>query len=150
MRKLKFNEQKLLKKTDFITWEVSSREDRSSSISLSLQVDQEGKQNEMLRKYGVTKREHYTLYNTLARQVRLMLSRSSNKFVLQARDIAEKLKTLPNNDPYKAKKSRELLGKLYSLGIIASADTLERIGSVCSSIHNNYLRDFYCILSFGD
>ncbi|CAL2028821.1 unnamed protein product [Caenorhabditis brenneri] len=43
VRKLKTHEQKLLKKTDFMSW----------------QVDQQGRQGEMLRKFHVTKREHY-------------------------------------------------------------------------------------------
>eukprot|EP00080_Pristionchus_pacificus_P009834 PDM69854.1 ribosomal protein [Pristionchus pacificus] len=97
VRKLKFNEQKLLKKTDFITWET----------------DQAGRQNEMMSKYGVTKREHYVLYNKLASK---------------ARELADKLKELPPNDPYRVKRTRELIGKLYSLGLIASADSLERVG----------------------
>ncbi|KAF8366388.1 hypothetical protein PRIPAC_84217 [Pristionchus pacificus] len=102
VRKLKFNEQKLLKKTDFITWET----------------DQAGRQNEMMSKYGVTKREHYVLYNKLASK---------------ARELADKLKELPPNDPYRVKRTRELIGKLYSLGLIASADSLERVGKICGS-----------------
>ncbi|PIO63619.1 S4 domain protein [Teladorsagia circumcincta] len=53
VRKLKLHEKKLLKKTDFIQWEV----------------DQQGKQTEQMRKYNITKREHYSLYNKLAAEV---------------------------------------------------------------------------------
>ncbi|GMR53138.1 hypothetical protein PMAYCL1PPCAC_23333 [Pristionchus mayeri] len=102
VRKLKYNEQKLLKKTDFITWET----------------DQSGRQNEMMAKYGVSKRAHYVLYNKLAAKTRA---------------LADKLKELPANDPYRVKKTRELMGKMYSLGLIASADSLERVGKICGS-----------------
>lgn len=49
---------------------------------------------------------------------------------MQARELADKLKELPPNDPYRVKRTRELIGKLYSLGLIASADSLERVGKV--------------------
>uniref|UniRef100_A0A1I7WZP9 U3 small nucleolar ribonucleoprotein IMP3 n=1 Tax=Heterorhabditis bacteriophora TaxID=37862 RepID=A0A1I7WZP9_HETBA len=53
VRKLKLHEKKLLRKTDFMQWEV----------------DQQGRQSEQMRKYHVTKREHYSLYNRLAAEV---------------------------------------------------------------------------------
>lgn len=44
VRKLKFHEQKLLKKVDFITWKV----------------DNSGKENKVLRRFHIQKREDYT------------------------------------------------------------------------------------------
>lgn len=44
VRKLKFHEQKLLKKVDFITWKV----------------DNAGHENKILRRYHIRKREDYT------------------------------------------------------------------------------------------
>jgi len=44
VRKLKFHEQKLLKKVDFITWKV----------------DNSGKENKILRRFHIQKREDYT------------------------------------------------------------------------------------------
>lgn len=44
VRKLKFHEQKLLKKVDFITWKV----------------DNGGQENKILRRYHIRKREDYT------------------------------------------------------------------------------------------
>ncbi|CAJ0569349.1 unnamed protein product, partial [Mesorhabditis spiculigera] len=102
VRKLKFHEQKLLKKTDFITWEV----------------DQKNRQADMMRKYHVTKREHYALYNRLADNVRT---------------IASKLKDLPQGSAYREQKTKELLAKLYSHGLIASADTLEKLSGISGS-----------------
>jgi len=53
VRKLKYHEQKLLKKVDFITWD----EDNSPH------------ENKIMRRYQVEKREHYTLYNKFSREV---------------------------------------------------------------------------------
>ncbi|CAJ0958720.1 unnamed protein product, partial [Mesorhabditis belari] len=102
VRKLKFHEQKLLRKTDFITWEI----------------DQKNKQAEMMQKYHVTKREHYAVYNRLANDVRT---------------IANKLKDLPQGESFRQEKTKELLGKLYTLGIIATADTLEKASNISGS-----------------
>lgn len=44
VRKLKFHEQKLLKKVDFITWKA----------------DDSAQENKVLRKYHIRKREDYT------------------------------------------------------------------------------------------
>lgn len=55
MRKLKFHEQKLLKKVDFINWSL----------------DNNVHQSKILRKYCIKKREHVALYNKLAAQVGL-------------------------------------------------------------------------------
>ncbi|XP_005994130.1 U3 small nucleolar ribonucleoprotein protein IMP3 isoform X1 [Latimeria chalumnae] len=54
VRKLKFHEQKLLKKVDFISWEV----------------DQNLHEVKVLRKFHLEKREDYTKYNKLSRSVR--------------------------------------------------------------------------------
>lgn len=44
VRKLKYHEEKLLKKVDFITW----------------QVDNKGRENAVLRKFHIRKRDDYT------------------------------------------------------------------------------------------
>ncbi|KAJ8011266.1 hypothetical protein DPEC_G00056370 [Dallia pectoralis] len=54
VRKLKFHEQKLLKKVDFINWEV----------------DNNLHEVKVLRKYHIEKREDYTKYNKLSRHIR--------------------------------------------------------------------------------
>lgn len=53
VRKLKFHEQKLLKKVDFINWDTDTSQH----------------ENKIMRLYHVEKREHYTLYNKLSREV---------------------------------------------------------------------------------
>uniref|UniRef100_A0A671Q8Y0 U3 small nucleolar ribonucleoprotein protein IMP3-like n=1 Tax=Sinocyclocheilus anshuiensis TaxID=1608454 RepID=A0A671Q8Y0_9TELE len=55
VRKLKFHEQKLLKKVDFINWEV----------------DNNLHEVKVLRKY-IEKREDYTKYNKLSRNIRVL------------------------------------------------------------------------------
>ncbi|XP_062382644.1 U3 small nucleolar ribonucleoprotein protein IMP3 [Sardina pilchardus] len=54
VRKLKFHEKKLLKKVDFINWEV----------------DNNLHEVKILRKYHIEKREDYTKYNKLSRHIR--------------------------------------------------------------------------------
>uniref|UniRef100_A0A182TE90 U3 small nucleolar ribonucleoprotein protein IMP3 n=1 Tax=Anopheles melas TaxID=34690 RepID=A0A182TE90_9DIPT len=54
VRKLKFHEQKLLKKVDFFNWKETN----------SLQ------EAKVMRKYHLQKREDYTAYNKMARSVR--------------------------------------------------------------------------------
>lgn len=53
VRKLKYQEKKLLKKVDFITWDIDNNL-------------HEGK---ILHRYHIKKREHYSLYNKLAAEV---------------------------------------------------------------------------------
>lgn len=54
VRKLKYHEQKLLKKVDFISWEA----------------DNNIHEVKVLKKYYIQKREHYTKYNKLSRSIR--------------------------------------------------------------------------------
>ncbi|VBB32210.1 unnamed protein product, partial [Acanthocheilonema viteae] len=102
VRKLKFHEKKLLKKVDFISWEL----------------DNNIHEAKILRRYHIKKRQHYSMYNTLAANIR---------------EIALKLKELPLNDPFRLKTVREFLEKLYTVGLIPTADTLERASKVTAS-----------------
>ncbi|XP_053977668.1 U3 small nucleolar ribonucleoprotein protein IMP3 [Hylaeus volcanicus] len=54
VRKLKYHEQKLLKKVDFISWEA----------------DNNLKEVKILKRYRIQKREDYAKYNKLAREIR--------------------------------------------------------------------------------
>ena len=71
-----------------------------------------------MRRFHVEKREHYTLYNKLSREIR---------------DIAKKIRDLNDRKPNKLPFARRLLGKLYEYGAITTADTLERCDSVSAS-----------------
>lgn len=54
VRKLRFHEKKLLKKVDFINWEV----------------DKNLHEVTVMRKFYIQKREDYTKYNELSRRIR--------------------------------------------------------------------------------
>ncbi|KAG8199411.1 hypothetical protein JTE90_000279 [Oedothorax gibbosus] len=56
VRKLKYHEQKLLKKVDFISWEV----------------DNNLHELKIMKKFHVQKREDYTRYNKLSRKIRAL------------------------------------------------------------------------------
>lgn len=51
-------------------------------------------------------------------------------FLVQTRELAEKLVALPLNDSFRLKKTKDVLSKLYTHGIIPTADTLEQVSKV--------------------
>ncbi|XP_026323737.1 U3 small nucleolar ribonucleoprotein protein IMP3 [Hyposmocoma kahamanoa] len=87
VRKLKFHEQKLLKKVDFISWKV----------------DNNLNEVKVMKKYYVQKREDYTKYNKLSREIR---------------ELANNIKELDSNSEFRTESSAQLLEKLYQMGLI--------------------------------
>ncbi|EEZ97645.1 U3 small nucleolar ribonucleoprotein protein IMP3 [Tribolium castaneum] len=102
VRKLKFHEQKLLKKVDFISWEV----------------DNNLHEVRVLKKYHIQKREDYTNYNKLARNIR---------------ELARKIKEVDAKDPFRTEKSAQLLEKLYLMGLIPTRWDLSLAEKVTAS-----------------
>ncbi|XP_010902512.1 U3 small nucleolar ribonucleoprotein protein IMP3 [Esox lucius] len=102
VRKLKFHEQKLLKKVDFINWEV----------------DNNLHEVKVLRKYHIEKREDYTKYNKLSRNIR---------------DLAQKIRDLDEKDGFRAQSTSKLLEKLYGTGLIPTKQNLALTEKVTAS-----------------
>ncbi|KAK0426358.1 hypothetical protein QR680_009667 [Steinernema hermaphroditum] len=102
VRKLKFHEKKLLKKVDFVSWES----------------DNKHHERDILKKYHIKKREHYSMYLKLA---------------AMTHELAKKISELKPNDPFRTEKAQQLLGRLYEMGVIQTADTLERCHKVSAS-----------------
>ncbi|KAG5847512.1 U3 small nucleolar ribonucleoprotein protein IMP3 [Anguilla rostrata] len=102
VRKLKFHEQKLLKKVDFINWEV----------------DNNLHEVKVLRRYHIEKREDYTKYNKLSREVR---------------ELARKIRDLDEKDGFRAQSTSILLEKLYSVGLIPTKQGLALTEKVSAS-----------------
>ncbi|XP_016994582.2 U3 small nucleolar ribonucleoprotein protein IMP3 [Drosophila takahashii] len=102
VRKLKFHEQKLLKKVDFITWKV----------------DNSGKENKILRRFHIQKREDYTKYNKLSREIR---------------ELAEKIAKLDASDPFKVEATTMLLNKIHAMGVSNDQLTLETAAKISAS-----------------
>ncbi|XP_016976505.1 U3 small nucleolar ribonucleoprotein protein IMP3 [Drosophila rhopaloa] len=102
VRKLKFHEQKLLKKVDFITWKV----------------DNSGKENKILRRFHIQKREDYTKYNKLSREIR---------------ELAEKIAKLDASEPFKVEATTMLLNKIHALGVSNDQLTLETAAKISAS-----------------
>ncbi|KAG4071489.1 hypothetical protein HA402_011643 [Bradysia odoriphaga] len=102
VRKLKYHEQKLLKKVDFINWKV----------------DNNLHEAKVLRKYHIRKREDYTKYNKLSRNIR---------------ELAEKISALDAKDPFRTESSGQLLEKLYVLGLIPTKWDLNNVANVSAS-----------------
>ncbi|XP_039480306.1 U3 small nucleolar ribonucleoprotein protein IMP3-like [Drosophila santomea] len=102
VRKLKFHEQKLLKKVDFITWKV----------------DNSGKENKILRRFHIQKREDYTKYNKLSREIR---------------ELAERIAKLDASEPFKAEATTMLLNKVHAMGVSNDQLTLETAAKISAS-----------------
>ncbi|XP_016928622.1 U3 small nucleolar ribonucleoprotein protein IMP3 [Drosophila suzukii] len=102
VRKLKFHEQKLLKKVDFITWKV----------------DNSGKENKILRRFHIQKREDYTKYNKLSREIR---------------ELAERIAKLDASEPFKVEATTMLLNKLHAMGVSNDQLTLETAAKISAS-----------------
>lgn len=103
VRKLKFHEQKLLKQVDFLNWEVT---------------DHNLHELRVLRRYRLQRREDYTRYNQLSRSVR---------------ELARRLRDLPERDPFRVRASAALLEKLYALGLVPTRGSLELCDFVMAS-----------------
>lgn len=106
VRKLKFHEEKLLKKLDLVKWEAAG-----GSLS-ELRV---------LRRYRLPRREDYTRYNQLSRAVR---------------ELARRLRDLgpsPESASFRARSTSALLEKLYGLGLVPSKSSLEQCEKVSAS-----------------
>ncbi|XP_029649079.1 U3 small nucleolar ribonucleoprotein protein IMP3 [Octopus sinensis] len=102
VRKLKYHEKKLLKKVDFISWEV----------------DDNLKEVKVMRRFHILKRENFTKYKGLSRDIR---------------ELARKIKELDPKDGYRAEATSRLLEKLYCLGFISSKLSLELANKVSAS-----------------
>ncbi|XP_048373983.1 U3 small nucleolar ribonucleoprotein protein IMP3 [Sphaerodactylus townsendi] len=106
VRKLKFHEQKLLKKLDLVNWEAAS----GNLAELRI-----------LRRYRLQRREDYTRYNQLSRAVRELARR--------IRDLGE----APESAAFRARSTTALLEKLYALGLVISKHSLEQCERVSAS-----------------
>ncbi|XP_013144578.1 PREDICTED: U3 small nucleolar ribonucleoprotein protein IMP3 [Papilio polytes] len=102
VRALKFHEKKLLKKVDFISWKV----------------DNNLNEVKVMKKYFIQKREDYTMYNVLARDIR---------------NIANKIKDLDAGSNFRTISSGRLLEKLYQMGLIPTRWDLALASSVSAS-----------------
>lgn len=102
MRKLKYHEQKLLKKVDFLSWEV----------------DNNLHEVKIMKRFMINKREDYTKYNKLSREVR---------------ELARKIKDLDPKDPFRTRSSAQLLDKLYGLNLIPTKKNLELCDKITAS-----------------
>uniref|UniRef100_A0A7M5X9Q7 U3 small nucleolar ribonucleoprotein protein IMP3 n=1 Tax=Clytia hemisphaerica TaxID=252671 RepID=A0A7M5X9Q7_9CNID len=101
-RKLKYHEQKLLKKVDFIQWKK----------------DDTIRENKILRKYHIQKREDYTKYNRLSGAIHQLIT---------------KIKDLDPKDPFRHESTDKLLLKLYNMGLIHDKKDFSLTDKITSS-----------------
>ncbi|XP_038623083.1 U3 small nucleolar ribonucleoprotein protein IMP3 [Tachyglossus aculeatus] len=103
VRKLKFHEQKLLKRVDFLNWEAT---------------DHNLHELRVLRRYRLQRREDYTRYNQLSRAVR---------------ELGRRLRDLPEEAPFRRRATAALLDKLYGLGLVPTRASLQLCDRVTAS-----------------
>ncbi|XP_062259680.1 U3 small nucleolar ribonucleoprotein protein IMP3 isoform X2 [Platichthys flesus] len=110
VRKLKYHEQKLLKKVDFINWEV----------------DNNLHEVKVLRKYHIEKREDYTKYNKLSRNIR---------------DLAQKIRDLDEKDGFRAQGTHRLLEKMRRLpSIMLNLRMAQNLKNAVTFIEQGHVR----------
>ncbi|XP_028161396.1 U3 small nucleolar ribonucleoprotein protein IMP3 [Ostrinia nubilalis] len=102
VRKLKFHEEKLLKKVDFISWKV----------------DNNLHEVKIMKKYHIQKREDYTKYNKLSRDIRALV---------------EKIISVDACSDFRIECSARLLEKLYQMGLIPTRWDLILAANVTAS-----------------
>ena len=116
VRKLKYHEQKLLRKVDFINWEA----------------DNNLHEVKVMKKFFIQKREDYTLYNKLSREIR---------------DIVRMIKDLDPNRQHRTDMSAAFLEKMYSIGLIPTKWNLE----LCDKINaSSFCRRRYVLFSIEE
>eukprot|EP00108_Taenia_solium_P000539 TsM_000826800 transcript=TsM_000826800 gene=TsM_000826800 len=102
VRRLRYHEKKLLKKFDFINWSA----------------DKNLHELKVIKMFHIQKREDYTLYNKLSRQIR---------------EIADKLKDIDGKDPWRSEMTTMLLNKLHNLGLVPTKSSLMLASKVNAS-----------------
>ncbi|XP_062569608.1 U3 small nucleolar ribonucleoprotein protein IMP3-like [Saccostrea cucullata] len=99
VRKLKFHEKKLLKKVDFISWDV----------------DNNLHEVKILKKYYIQKREDYTKYNKLSRHIRELarkVKELDQKDPFRGEATSQLIEKLYNMGLIETKRSLELADKV--------------------------------------
>lgn len=105
VRKLKFHEQKLLKKVDFISWKLDNN---IHEIAI-------------LRRYKIQKRDDYTKYidflwlnlcNWVTKLYDTILYLRYCRLAMQIQNLARSIKELDPKDPFRVDSSASLLEKL--------------------------------------
>ena len=94
MRELKYHEQKLLKKVDFLRWNKKDASLREIAV---------------LRRYHVQDREDYAKYNRLVGQIQKLIA---------------KLKVLKSSDQFRITHTEGMVARLFEMGVITSRQGL--------------------------
>jgi len=102
VRKLKYHEQKLLKRVNFFHWK---KEDNIREIKV-------------LQTYRIQDREDYHRYNKICGQIT---------------QLANKLSLLDPTDEFRSQCSKQLLSKLYQMGILSLDANLSSCASISVS-----------------
>eukprot|EP01103_Thecamoeba_quadrilineata_P000953 TRINITY_DN10844_c0_g1_i1.p1 TRINITY_DN10844_c0_g1~~TRINITY_DN10844_c0_g1_i1.p1 ORF type:complete len:184 (-),score=33.74 TRINITY_DN10844_c0_g1_i1:40-591(-) len=93
MRKLKFHEKKLLKKTNFFEWKDAAH----------------NREGDLIRRYLLKERTDVIQYNRLAGSIYIIIT---------------ELQKLPPDDPFRIERTKQILDKLFRLGLIESNHSL--------------------------
>jgi len=103
VKKLTYAQKKILKKTDFLSWP---------------ELDNNLHEVKVMKKFYIQKREDYTKYNKLSRDVR---------------ELTDKIKELDPKSPFRIEATSLLLEKLHKMGVIPTKQSLELCSKVSAS-----------------
>lgn len=129
VRKLKYHEEKLLKKVDFMNWPV----------------DNNLHEAKVMRKFHIRKREDYTKWVKYALDcvwIKSLLilfsfwnlfSHRYNKLSRTIRELAKRISEIDSKEPFRTEMSALLLEKLYVLGLIPTKWDLNNAVNISAS-----------------
>lgn len=112
LRKLKYHEQKLLKKTNFLEWKQ----------------DKTAREATILHRYHITRREDYQQYFWWWR-----LSSSYNRLHGKILSLANKLSELPQDDEFRIRMTEQLTEKLFNMGLLSDERSLAAVEKISAS-----------------
>lgn len=110
-RKLKYHEQKLLKKVDFLQWKTADNANEA----------------QVMRRYHVQDREDYSRYYHTFIQLVSDRTFRYNKICGYITKMANEISLLKPEDPFRRKISEQLLDKLYNAGLIPTTNSLSQL-----------------------
>lgn len=126
VRKLKFHEQKLLKKVDFLNVCHFSLL-VSSSDRLQWKQDANLREIKVMRRYHIQDREDYHKCASFSAHGLLLTERRYNKLCGSLRSFAHRVSLLPAQDPFRARMEGQLLSKLYDMGVLNTSAKLSDV-----------------------
>lgn len=128
VRKLKYHEQKLLRKTDFITYKQDNGH-RDKEVIRRYMIQKPEDYHKINRICGVSLFSKAEFYDMKCILCAAIVSKQEQCLILSQslRQFAHRLSLLPPENPIRRKHEELLLNKLYDMGILSSTSKLSSV-----------------------